>query len=160
MKICQDALEDDPSFDKDKSDKEDALKLIMEKPQKLEELDFEDYAKHLAQVKKKDNQIYLLNFIKHEFVFPFQDPRQKYKEMSNEDLFYKLTKESPQSFKKYMIVTCRIEKIYTEPQKKLFVKIICNNLKGIINQDDMENVDLQRFKAGNSIGSSNSLDNR
>jgi len=58
-------------------------------------LDFEEYAKHLYEVKKKENMIYILEFIMAELTNPFQDPRGSYKEMSNEELFYKLTKETP-----------------------------------------------------------------
>ena len=47
----------------------------MKNPNILEELDFEEYAKHLAIVKKKDNMIYLLNFIMSELTNPFNDKR-------------------------------------------------------------------------------------
>ncbi len=43
--------------------------------------------------------IYLLEFIKQELANPFLDPRHKYEEMSKEELFYKLIKESPSTFK-------------------------------------------------------------
>lgn len=76
-------------------DKYESIKKIMEKPQILNELDFEEYAKHLSEVKKKDNFIYILQFIMAELSNPFQDPRESYKEMTDQELFYKLTRESP-----------------------------------------------------------------
>lgn len=106
----------------------------MEKPQILQELDFEEYAKHLYEVKKKENMIYILEFIMAELTNPFQDPRGSYKEMSNEELFYKLTKETPQSFKKYQIVTVKIEKVL---QDKIIVNIMDNNLKGTIQRNEL-----------------------
>jgi len=45
-KISQDALEDDPDVDLTKDDS--LFKTIMKKPQKLQDLDLEDYSKHLA----------------------------------------------------------------------------------------------------------------
>lgn len=50
--------------------------------------------------------IHLLNFIKTQLTIPFEDPRESYKEMSDDKLFYKLSKESPQSFKKWTVVSC------------------------------------------------------
>lgn len=52
-------------------DKYESIKKIMEKPQILNELDFEEYAKHLSEVKKKDNFIYILQFIMAELSNPF-----------------------------------------------------------------------------------------
>lgn len=68
--------------------------MIMEDPEKLEDLDLEDYAEHLAQVKQKPNMIFLLKFIVAELNCPFKDPRKINQEMQDEDLFYKLIKES------------------------------------------------------------------
>jgi len=39
----------------------------MKNPNKLEELDIEDYAEHLATMKNLPNMIYILNDIVHEF---------------------------------------------------------------------------------------------
>lgn len=47
----------------------------MAEPEKLEELDLDDYAEHLAQVKQKPNMITLLQFIVKELTQPFKDPR-------------------------------------------------------------------------------------
>lgn len=44
-KIAKDAL------DVEKDDKDQCVNMIMEDPEKLEDLDLEDYAEHLAQVK-------------------------------------------------------------------------------------------------------------
>lgn len=80
--------------------------------------------------------IYLLNFIVEELTNPFKDPRHAYNEMSNQELFYKLTKESHQSFRKYMIVSARIEKV---ENNQLKVKIMDNpNLTGLVKKNDID----------------------
>lgn len=42
--------------------------------------------------------ITLLKFIVDELIHPFKDPRKINQEMSDEELFYKLIKETPSSF--------------------------------------------------------------
>jgi len=54
--------------------------------------------------------IHLLKFIVDELTIPFKDPRLE-KEIDQKELFYKLSKESPSSFKAYSFVTVSVMKI-------------------------------------------------
>ena len=103
-KIAHDALDEEI---KDEN-KNEYLEKIMKFPNKLEELDLEDYAEHLETVKKKPNMIHLLRFIVDELSLPFKDPRPNPSKMKDEDLFYKLSKESSLSFKIYCFVTVKV----------------------------------------------------
>jgi hypothetical protein len=60
--------------------------------------------------------------------------------MTNENLFYKLIKESEMTFKKASIVNVRVIKVY---KKNLTVKILDNGLIGNLAADDIydKNVD-------------------
>jgi len=49
----------------------------MNKPNKLESLDLDDYSGYISRTKEKENMIYILNFIKAELTNPFLDPRKK-----------------------------------------------------------------------------------
>jgi hypothetical protein len=55
--------------------------------------------------------ITLLKFIAQELNNPFKDPRKDNQEMTNENLFYKLIKESEMTFKKASIVNVRVIKV-------------------------------------------------
>lgn len=55
--------------------------------------------------------------------------------MTDEKLFYKLSKETPESFKPYSIVSCKVEKV---KGNRIFAKIQDNGLKGIINIYDTD----------------------
>jgi len=85
--------------------------------------------------------IYLLNFIVEELTNPFQDPRQKYKEMTSQELFFRLTKETPWSFFKYMIVSAQVEKVFVD---KVIVKLMDNNLKGVIPVQEVDDGDFKK----------------
>lgn len=104
-KIAKDAL------DVEKDDNEQCIAQIMDEPEKLDDLDLEDYAEHLAQVKQKPNMITLLKFIVNELNQPFKDPRKINQEMTDEDLFYKLIKESSMTFKQSQLVNCRVIRV-------------------------------------------------
>jgi len=106
-KIAKDAL------DVEKDDKDECVSLIMAQNHKLDDLDMEDYAEHLAQVKMKPNMITLLQFIVQELTNPFKDPRQPNQEMEDHVLFYKLLKENEWTFRKSSIVNCRVIKVYS-----------------------------------------------
>ncbi len=53
----------------------------------------------------------VLDFIIGELSHPFKDERKQHEQMRNEDLFFKMIKENPQSFRKGMIVSAKIYKI-------------------------------------------------
>lgn len=54
---------------------------------------------------------------------PYDDPRVKYSEMSNSELFYKLIGETPWTFKPYTLVTCTITSIKDDV---IYVKLTDN----------------------------------
>lgn len=62
-----------------------------------------------------------------ELTNPFADKRGTYKELSDEKLFYKLSKETPLSFRKFSIVSCKVERVKKDI---IIVKIMENGLKG------------------------------
>lgn len=70
-----------------------------------------------------------------ELTNPFADKRGTYKELSDEKLFYKLSKETPLSFRKFSIVSCKVERVKKDI---IIVKIMENGLKGIIRGKDTE----------------------
>jgi transcription elongation factor SPT6 len=157
-KIAKDALDDDQG----ELDKDECVSQIMKNPNKLEDLDLEDYANHLSQVKNKHNMIHLLRFIVRELTLPFEDPRNTDHQMKNEDLFYKLCKESPQLFKENSFVFARIHSIKNRnfndgnasnrDDHQMVLKITDNNLFGTISRNDISNssdsVDFSRFHNG------------
>lgn len=126
-KIAGDALDED--FEPTAADKEKVILKIQANPKKLQDLDLEEYAQHLASTKSKENMIYMLNFLVAELSTPFQDPRQPEKNMTDADLFYKLSNENPLTFKQHSIVTARVEKILP---KRVILKILDNNLRAFI----------------------------
>jgi hypothetical protein len=54
--------------------------------------------------------------------------------MVDEDLFYKLLKENPQTFKKSTIVNVRVIRVY---KKYLAVKILDSGIMGSISSEDL-----------------------
>jgi transcription elongation factor SPT6 len=106
VKVARDTFDDQTG-----DSKVDYIRKAMENPKKLQELDLEDYAKHLNQ-RGKNNMMSLLEFIVHEFNHPFQDPRTEFKtKLRQEELFYKLTKESKYTLREESIITVRITRI-------------------------------------------------
>jgi transcriptional accessory protein Tex/SPT6 len=142
QKICHDALEDDADLAKEleenpklKNDKFYEVRVIMKRPQALDDLRIEEYAEHLATAKKRENFIHTLRFIIEELTIPFRDPRAKQEEMPNEELFYKLARESPATFHRHSIVTGQVEK---KPNGRLIVKILSNRLIGVVKKADID----------------------
>lgn len=68
-KIAGDAL--DEEFEPTAADKEKVILKIQANPKKLQDLDLEEYAQHLASTKSKENMIYMLNFLVAELSTPF-----------------------------------------------------------------------------------------
>lgn len=92
-------------------DKDEAVVKIMHAPNLLDDLDLDDYAEHLASVKNKPNMIHLLKFIVDELTLPFKDPRKINSELDDEELFYKLCKETKMVFKKHSMVNVKVIKV-------------------------------------------------
>lgn len=106
-KIAKDALDEDIG-----SDSQDLVSKIMRSPFKLRELDLEDYANHLASFKGRANMIYVLSFIVEELIFPFRDPRSHPFLYNPKEIFYKLTKESPEAFRPNVLVSAKVAKVF------------------------------------------------
>lgn len=76
--------------------------------------------------RKDENSFYDENLVKAEIVNPFKDPRDQERVIENRDIFYSLLKESPETLKKYMVVTVRVLNVNPQflsvviPQNGLF----------------------------------------
>jgi len=126
-KIAKEAL-DDPS------ESIDPCRALMENPKKLQELDLEDYAKHLRQ-RGKFNMMVLIELVVQELTHPFQDPRSEFKtKMRKEDLFYTLTKESKFVLREEAIISVRITRV---DQKAVRV-VTDSGIPGIIMLADLK----------------------
>ncbi len=69
---------------------------IMLNPELLNELDYETHAKNLEENNPNyKNMIQVLRFIQKELQTPYMDPRNKEGQISDKELFYLLTGESP-----------------------------------------------------------------
>lgn len=132
MKIARDTSqgENDVS-ENDKVSQMHQLREIMANPQKLKSLDLQLYQNELV----RNNQAHLTKIIDkiiQELSSPFQDPRE-YRSttkhpMTNERLFYLLIEESKRTFKRGLIVTATVTKVFDS-------KAICrldNGLSAII----------------------------
>ena len=105
VKIAREALKEP------QNEKGDPIRKILQDPKKLEELDLIYYARHLGK-REKSNMIVLIEFIAQELTHPFQDPRQDQKtQLTKQELFYKLTKESKFALREESIITVRITRI-------------------------------------------------
>ena len=93
----------------------------MDKPQKLDDLDLDDYAEHLER-KGKINMKIVLDFIVNELTRPFADPRGAHREMDQKELFYKMTKMHPFELQKGSLVSARVTKV---TKKKLICRLEC-----------------------------------
>lgn len=116
-KIAKDALEEDAGTD--------LIPKIMRNSFKLKELDLEDYANHMASFKNKPNMIFMLNFIVEELIFPFRDPRSLPFLYTPKDIFYKLSKESPETFRVNCVVNARVNKV-------LKLNLLCQLENGLV----------------------------
>ena len=116
-KIAKDALEEDAG--------NELIPKIMRNSFKLKELDLEDYANHMASFKNKPNMIFMLNFIVEELIFPFRDPRSLPFLYTAKDIFYKLSKESPETFRINYVVNARVSKV-------LKLNLLCQLENGLV----------------------------
>jgi transcription elongation factor SPT6 len=101
----------------------------------LDDLELEEWAVQKEQKEKLRNYIKVVNFMKNELTNPFQHYYEKADEMSNKEIFYKVTQESPNTFKKYSIVTGPIMWIKDE---LLCIRISDAGLTGILHKREFE----------------------
>lgn len=59
----------------------------------------------------------VLDFIKDELINPFNYKRNPFESISDQDLFFKMIKESPQTFRRGMIVSAKIMAIKQKDTK-------------------------------------------
>lgn len=105
-KIAKDALDEDAGVNP-----QELIPKIMRNSFKLKELDLDDYANHLAANKNKPNMIYVLSFIVEELISPFRDNRNHPLLYNPKDIFYKLSRENPETFKPNGLINAKITKI-------------------------------------------------
>lgn len=111
----------------------------MEKPQKLDELDLDDYAAHLES-KGKQNPKILLDFVVNELTRPFADPRGAHKEMDHKELFYKMTKMHPFDLQIGSLVNARIIRV---TDKNIICRLECGIEGNVFIQDVFEMKEVQ-----------------
>lgn len=104
-KIAKDAVDEDCPIN-------EWIPRVIKAPYKLRDLDLEDYAQHLAAYKNKPNMLHILSFIVEELTFPFRDPRNRSWELNEKEVFFKLTKENPESFKPKGFTNVKIQKVF------------------------------------------------
>ena len=132
MKIARDTSQGESDVNEnDKGSQMHQLREIMANPAKLKSLDLKTYNDELV----RNNQQHLLKIIDKiikELSSPFGDPRDlrshQKQNMSNERLFYLLIEESNRTFKRGIIVTATVTKVFDS-------KAICrldNGLSAII----------------------------
>jgi hypothetical protein len=83
-----------------------ALKEILENPKKLKDLDLDAFAAELIRTGHGVKNLTLYD-IRKELMFRYKDLRSDFITLSNEEKFYSLIKETPQSFHVGKLVLCR-----------------------------------------------------
>eukprot|EP01022_Parablepharisma_sp_SALTPOND_P008951 TRINITY_DN1373_c0_g1_i2.p1 TRINITY_DN1373_c0_g1~~TRINITY_DN1373_c0_g1_i2.p1 ORF type:complete len:1804 (-),score=237.19 TRINITY_DN1373_c0_g1_i2:8682-14093(-) len=109
-KIAGDAIMDEYASSKEFIDPRDdnfALEKIMKNPSKLDGLDIVQYKEQLDKANQGNAKL-IVDFVVQELKSPFKDPRPKYKDLVNEDLFYLLMGETRQTFYVGMIVSATV----------------------------------------------------
>lgn len=104
------------------TDEQISVKEMFKHPEKLRNVDWE-YA-------KEENKYYDDSLIKAEIMENFKDPREPERVIEkNRDIFYSLLKESPETLKRYMVVTVKILSV-----NKQFLNVVIpeNGLFGFI----------------------------
>lgn len=104
-KICKESI--DTSSMKF-SNEDEYVEYAMDNPKYIDQIDLDDYANQLMERKNQPNMKPVLDFIRDELVNPFYYKRTPYESLSNKDLFFKMIKETPQTFQKGMIVSAKI----------------------------------------------------
>jgi len=112
----------------------------MDKPQKLDELDLDDYATHL-ETKGKTNMKIVLDFIVNELTNPFADPRGAHREMDHKELFYKMTKMHPFDLQNGSLVNARITRV---TDKNIICRLDCGIEGNVFIQDVFEGKEVQQ----------------
>jgi len=119
-KMVKDALDDNKDNDELDSvnSASSALRKIFKNPKPLFDLDLDAFAAELERI-NHGNKIITLYDILNELNKPYKNNRKQYQSMSDDEIFYCLTKESPKSFHVGKLVSCRVIEIACRrPTKK------------------------------------------
>ena len=113
QKICQDALEDEEEMQgaHHKDDKYFHVYCVMMRPKMLDSLDFDNHIQQLQEMNKGKNIKEKIYFIKEELECPFRDPRDQDYQIGNKELFYMLTGQTEQTFRKYQLAVFEVQKV-------------------------------------------------
>lgn len=127
-KIAIEAL-DDPH-----NESIDPVRVLMENPKRLQDLDLDDYAKHLRK-RSKTNMKVLIELVVQELTHPFQDPRSEFNtKLKKDELFYTLTKESKFNLREESIINVRITRV----DEKAVRVVTDSGIPGIIMLGDLK----------------------
>ncbi|CDW91618.1 transcription elongation factor spt6 [Stylonychia lemnae] len=117
-----------------------AIISVINNPKRLKELDIKQYSLELEKTEQQ-NMLILVEYIVDELSDPFKDPRDYRTHtkltITNEDLFYMLIDETNKTFKKGMIVTATVSKVFDN-------MVLCkldNGLDATIQKNDLEKTD-------------------
>lgn len=77
-----------------------SVREMFKHPEILAEIDWDS--------KREDNKLFDENLVKAEIISNFKDPREPERVKENKEIFYSLLKETPETLRKYMVVTVRI----------------------------------------------------
>ena len=122
---------------------------IMESPQKLDELDFDDYAGYLEKQGFKNMKV-VLDQIVRELKSPFNDPRAPFQKMTPTAVFLALHRETEESLRPGRIITCKIVDIQMGKFMRMRAtnsSISCQALVDL----DMNAEKLAKFKMGQVV---------
>lgn len=127
MKIATDACAEGDSKEVEKAEQNRFCKDVIANPDRLKNLDLKQYFQQL-EMTNMGNMRAIIEQIINEFKAPFADPRQMRlptkQAISNERLFYLLIDESPNTFKRGLVVTATVTKV-------LDTKAICRLENGV-----------------------------
>ena len=108
---------------------------LMKQPKKLDELELEEWAMKKEKSNGIQKYIRVVNFMKNELTNPFLHHFERGGEMSNRDIFYKVTQETPYTLKKNTIVTGPIIWI---KEDVLCARISESGLTGVLHKRELQ----------------------
>lgn len=143
-KICKDAY---TTLDADEKDQHVCVNKVIETPDYLKNLVLDEYYK-IMEGMDKANIRYQIQFILEELRHPFADPRKMRSpdepHISNERLFYLLIDETKRTFKKGLIVTATVNKVF----ENLAMCKLENGLKAIVHSSSFHE---EKLEAGHIV---------
>ena len=125
-----------------------AVKSIIQNPGKLKVLDLPKYKEELEQT-GQTNFIVLIDYIIEELKSPFKDPRtyrtNQSLNITNTELFYMLIDETVQTFRRGIIVTAQVVRVFeakdNSPSGGFILCKLDNGLDAKVEKQDLDNSD-------------------